>query len=129
MHKGFCVHVTHTTLAVAVCIALAQLVWAGDGPAASHQPLKIFELAIANGRVGMASNTIRVKKGDEVELRWSTDRPISLHLHGYDIERRVTPQSPATMAFKAHIAGRFSVSEHGGGEGHRKALLYLEVYP
>jgi hypothetical protein len=130
MRKRFLRRATHSTiLGIAVCVTLAQLVWAADAATPPQHPAKVFELAIANGRVVAAINTIRVKRGDYVELRWSTDRTISLHLHGYDIERQVTPQSPATMALKAHLAGRFSVSEHGSGDRHGKAILYLEVYP
>jgi hypothetical protein len=41
----------------------------------------------------------------------------------------VAPDAPAVMAFKAHIAGRFPVSEHGHGGRHGRAILYLEVHP
>ena len=73
--------------------------------------------------------TLRVKRGERVELRWKSDRPIALHLHGYDIERSAAPQAPAVMAFEAKIAGRFPVSEHTHGAGHHRAILYLEVLP
>lgn len=72
---------------------------------------------------------MRVKRGEQVELRWYSDRAVKLHLHGYDIERTVSPQSGATMAFTASIAGRFPVSEHGRGGRHGRAILYLEVHP
>jgi hypothetical protein len=55
---------------------------------------RAFELAIAKGRVDAAQETVRVKKGDKVELRWTSDRRIALHLHGYDIETTVTPRTP-----------------------------------
>lgn len=70
-----------------------------------------------------------MKRGERVELRWKSDRPIALHLHGYDIERNAAPQAPAVMAFEAKIAGRFPVSEHTHGPGHDRAILYLEVHP
>jgi hypothetical protein len=89
---------------------------------------KVFELAVADGRVA-GSDTLRVKRGDRVELRWSSDRRIALHLHGYDIERSVAPGAPAAMAFTANLAGRFPVSEHRRGAKHERALLYLEVHP
>ena len=90
---------------------------------------KAFELAIAKGRVDAAQQTVRVKKGDKVELRWTSDRRIALHLHGYDIEATVTPEAPAVMSFQARIAGRYPVSEHGHGSRHERPLLYLEVLP
>src|SRR5262249_9188594 len=90
---------------------------------------QVFELAIVNGRVSAPGQTIRVKKGDHVELRWSSDRRIELHLHGYDLEAKAAPQAPATMAFEAKIAGRFPVTEHTHGPGHHRAIVYLEVHP
>ena len=107
-----------STIAIAIGIssALAQ-------PAA-----RVFELAIVKGRLA-GEGTLRVKRGEHVELRWSSDRPIVLHLHGYDIERKAAPQAPAVMAFEAKIAGRFPVSEHAHGAGHHRAIAYLEVHP
>ena len=130
MGKLFSLQTVGRTIAgIAMCIVFAQLAGGAQVTAATSHTPKVFELALANGRLGTPNTTIRVKRGDYVELSWSSDREISLHLHGYDIERRVTPQAPVKMEFKAHLAGRFSVSEHGRGDRHGKALLYLEVYP
>ena len=96
---------------------------------AAEPASKTFELAVAKGRVDAAQETVRVKKGDKVELRWTSDRRIALHLHGYDIETTVTPQAPAVMSFEARIAGRFPVSEHGHDSRRERPLLYLEVLP
>jgi hypothetical protein len=90
---------------------------------------RTFDIALARGRPDAAHATLQVKRGDQVELRWSTDRPIALHLHGYDIESRVTPGSPARMSFVAAMAGRFPVSEHGADRSRHRAVLYLEVLP
>ena len=96
---------------------------------AAEPPGKAFELAIVKGRVDGAQETLRVRKGDKVELRWTSDRRIALHLHGYNIETTVTPQAPAVMSFEARIAGRFPVSEHGHDSRRERPLLYLEVLP
>src|SRR6185436_20202150 len=102
-------------------LALAiSVVWA-------QAPGKSFDLALADGRVPSERSTLRVKKGEKVELRWTSDRPIALHLHGYDLETKAAPQAPAVMAFEAKIAGRFPVTEHTHGAGHHRAILYLEV--
>jgi len=89
---------------------------------------KIFEVAIVNGRVAGGDSTLHVQQGDEVELRWSSDRPLSLHLHGYDIEANVLPQVSTVMSLKARLAGRFPVSEHRDGARER-TILYIEVHP
>jgi hypothetical protein len=107
-------------------LALAATPMAG---LAAEPPSKVFELAIAKGRLDAARETVRVKKGDKVELRWTSDRRIALHLHGYDIATTVTPEAPAVMSFEARIAGRFPVSEHGERSRHERPLLYLEVLP
>lgn len=88
---------------------------------------KVMTLSIVNGAVPDVGDTIRVKQGDDLELHWSSDKPVDLHLHGYDIEARISPQAPATMSFKANIPGRFPIEAHGSGS-HR-AIVYLEVYP
>jgi hypothetical protein len=86
---------------------------------------KVFELSADE----KSSRTLKVNRGERVELRWKSDRRMTLHLHGYDLERTIGPQAPAVMAFKADIAGRFPVSEHGHGGRHGRTVLYLEVHP
>jgi hypothetical protein len=93
-----------------------------------------FDLAIKGGRVAQSMRLIRVKQGDSVKLRWTSDRPIVLHLHGYDIERKVAPGGVAEMSFVARATGRFSVEEHRtdakGGHSHGEAaLVRIEVLP
>ena len=94
----------------------------------------VFDLRIEKGRVAQKMRLIRVTQGDAVRLRWTTDRPIILHLHGYDIESMVEPGAVAEMAFVARATGRFSVEEHKpnarGGHSHGEAaLIRIEVYP
>lgn|SRR5688500_14182908 len=95
------------------------------GAVAAAEPA-VFELTVV---AGPSSQTLKVKRGERVELRWKSERRVTLHLHGYDLERTVAPQAPAVMAFKADIAGRFPVSEHGHGGRHGRTVLYLEVHP
>jgi hypothetical protein len=56
-----------------------------------------------------------------------------LHLHGYDIERKVVPGDIAEMSFTARATGRFSIEEHaprtGGGHSHGAAIVWIEVLP
>ena len=91
---------------------------------------KAFEVAVQNGKVAGTSDTLRVKQGDAIRLRWSSDAAITLHLEGYNIEALVSPASPATMQFVADLPGRFPVEQHAEGGAHgRGAVMYLEVYP
>jgi hypothetical protein len=97
-------------------------------PADAGAP-KVLAISLVNGAFVGSDNTIRVQQGDDLELRWSSDKPMELHLHGYDIEVKVSPQSPAVMSFKANIPGRFPVEAHGTVAAHQRPVLYLEVSP
>ena len=92
-----------------------------------------FELRIERGHVPANMRLIRVKQGDVVKLRWSSDRSIALHLHGYDIEQKIEPGVVAEMTFTARATGRFPVQEHqaqsGGGHTHGGPIGQVEVLP
>ena len=91
-----------------------------------------FDLALKAGALPKNLQTIKVKQGDSVELKWTSDQPIKMHLHGYDMEIAVKPGEPTVTAINARIAGRFSVdklADAGGGHHHGGKILYLEVYP
>src|SRR5438046_2158586 len=48
-----------------------------------------FDVKIERGRAPDTARLIRVNEGDVVKLRWTSDQPLVLHLHGYDIEKRI----------------------------------------
>lgn len=82
-------------------------------------------------------DVIRVMEGAAVEIHLLTDETVTLHLHGYDIEVKVKPESTSVMRFVANANGRFPVTSHGfgainqsteAGHGH-SALFYIEVHP
>jgi len=105
--------------------ALIRAAVAQDGPR------RVIEARIENRKVVAPSETIRITEGDVIELRWTSDEPASLHLHGYDVEVHVRPDEPAVMVIEAYATGRFPITSHGwgeGGHGHDE-LAYLEVYP
>jgi hypothetical protein len=73
---------------------------------------------------------IRVKQHDVVKLRWSTDRPMTVHLHGYDIESKLSPDTVSEMTFTARATGRFTIEPHlQSPGGHGAVLVTIEVYP
>lgn len=90
---------------------------------------RIIDLAVVNGAVDR--NTVRATQGEKLALRWTSDRAALLHLHGYDIERRVTPERPAVMTLEAFATGRFPITRHdqSGGDGEEPTLVYLDVHP
>jgi len=112
-------------LAAIVCCAGVSLLFAQTSELT-------FDIRIEHGVVPPNMRLIRVKQGDAVKLRWSSDKPITLHLHGYDIERKVEPGMVAEMSFAARATGRFPVEEHKGAGGHSHGdapLVRIEVYP
>jgi hypothetical protein len=92
-----------------------------------------FVLPIENGRVPAHMRRIRVDQGDVVHLRWTTNRRIVVHLHGYDIEKEIVPGVVTVMTFTAHATGRFPVEVHvpgqSGGHTHGDTLVRIEVHP
>jgi hypothetical protein len=118
---------------LAACMLALWLGGAVDLAAVSAAEVT-FVLRIANGRVPENMRLIRVKQNDIVKLQWSTDRAISVHLHGYDIEKQVVPGAVTEMTFTARAAGRFTVEPHlakqpSGGHAHGDILVTIEVYP
>jgi FtsP/CotA-like multicopper oxidase with cupredoxin domain len=107
-------------------IALAALATiAAAAAAASSQS---FSVEFKGGRV-KGDETLKVHQGDQVQVRLSSDQPMVLHLHGYDIDARVAPTTPALLTFKADVAGRFPMHEHREGAGNHRAVLFIEVHP
>jgi hypothetical protein len=94
--------------------------------AARGEPLR-FDLELKDGRLPERQRLVRVRQGDEVTLKWTTDRPFTLHLHGYDLEARLVPQTPVEMRFTARATGRFPLEIHGPGT--ERTVGHLEVHP
>ena len=117
---------TSASIAILIIAALCAF------PGWAQTAVQTFDIRLEHG----VANTplIRVQQGDWVRLRFVSDRPIVLHLHGYDIERKVEAGAIAEMTFLARAAGRFPVEEHrpsaAGGHSHGDApLVRVEVYP
>lgn len=93
----------------------------------------VLNIRIQLGRVPEGQRRLRVTEGDIVRLRFSVDRALTLHLHGYDIEQRVEPGTVGTMTFEARATGRFPLHAHDAGVGQvaheEPPILYVEVYP
>src|SRR5262245_47144134 len=113
-------------------LALFAIVAIGWPGLAAAQEI-VFDVRIENGRVSADMRLIRIRQGDNVRLHFTSDKPIDLHLHGYDIELRVEPGNAADMASTARAAGRFPVEQHEPhtqGHSHGDApLVRIEVRP
>jgi hypothetical protein len=86
---------------------------------------RTITVVVESGRPqgGIARPT--VAKGDKVVVVVRTDAGEEVHLHGYDIEKPVTPGTPVRIPFTANLPGRFELELH-----HPDALLaVIEVKP
>ena len=93
-----------------------------------------FSIEIRGGAVARKQRVLAVPHQAQVRIAWLADRPMTVHLEGYDLSLVVRPGSVEAMEFNAHITGRFAVHAHEGVErgkhSHgRGALLWLEVHP
>ena len=102
-------------------LALIAVAGAGAEP-------RVIDLALRNGRLPEDRRVVRVSQGDEVRLRWTTDRPLTVHVHGYDIETKLSPGTSMSTRFTARAAGRFAIEVHGD-RGKERIVGYLEVHP
>ena len=112
-------------IAAVAPIALIPEAFSQDGTA------RVIQVKIEMRKVVAPKRAIRITENEAVELHWSSDEAVKLHLHGYDKELKVRPGKPASMSIKARATGRFPITSHGwgqGGHGHH-ALTYLEVHP
>lgn len=80
------------------------------GPAAGRS----FDLEI--GADGMSPEEVSVREGDRVTMSFASDRPVEVHVHGYDIEREVEPGGTTEVSFEADLTGRFPVEGHETGD-------------
>ena len=110
----------------AVAIFGACLILGSEFGLAESEKRHTISLEIRKRKVTAAKKTIRITEGEEVQINWTTDETVGLHLHGYDIHANAKPGQTVSMTFLAHTAGRFPISAHTFGHG---TMRYLEIYP
>ena len=89
---------------------------------------RVVDMPLRDGRLPEDRRLVRVTQGDDVTLRWSSDRPLTVHLHGYDLEVKVVPGPAVPTRFAARATGRFVIEVHGA-RGDEPVVGYLEVHP
>lgn len=105
--------------------ARAGLPVSSDPPAAIAE--RVFELALKKGRLVSGPARLEAREGDHIvlEIVSDSDSGDELHLHGYDLRARITPDRAVRLAFTANRTGRFGLELH---RAHAE-LGALEVYP
>jgi hypothetical protein len=98
-------------LAAMLVLVVASGVAVAGTRATAPTPV-VIKIVAKKGRPvgGVARPT--VKKGKLVRIVVRTDAGREVHLHGYDIERKVVPGQPTVLQFRAKITGRFEFELH-----------------
>ena len=100
----------------------------GETTAAEEEPEppkpRVDTIRIRAGAPVGGQTELRYERGDTIALRFLSDAPGEVHIHGVD--RYVDVGTSAkTTRFKADLEGIFEVEEHGSGE----ILATLEIRP
>jgi heme/copper-type cytochrome/quinol oxidase subunit 2 len=106
-----------TVLAAIVLIALVVLFFllrpgspAPESGDVAETQEEVVAVAINEGI--MSPPEVTVYEGDQVNLQITSDRPIEVHLHGYDLTEEVEPGETADLSFEATDTGRFAIEDH-----------------
>jgi FtsP/CotA-like multicopper oxidase with cupredoxin domain len=83
------------------------------------------EIKVHHGRLVAGPAVIKLKQGDQVTLRVTSDSNDELHLHGYDMYLNLIAGQPAQLSFTAAHSGRFEYELH---HAHTD-LGAFEIYP
>ncbi len=74
----------------------------------------VVRFEVAHGKLAKGPREVEVALGDQVVLEFVSDTADEVHVHGYDIEKRISPDTPARVRFEATIPGVFEVETHSG---------------
>ena len=116
---------TETAQATTPATATTETATTTETTTPSAPKPRTITVVVESGRPrgGIARPT--VAKGDKVVVVVRTDAGEEVHLHGYDIEKPVTPGTPVRIPFTADLPGRFELELH-----HPDVVLaVLEVKP
>ena len=80
------------------------------GTSADEPQEQIYDVAIEGGT--MNPNEISVEEGDLATLRLTSESPVEVHIHGYDLEEEVLPGEETDLSFEADATGRFEIEDH-----------------
>jgi len=105
----------------------AALLAAAIGSARAEE--RVFELAIHSDAPTAEPAVLTARQNDQVVLRLSSDKPLQVHVHGYDIEKDVVPNVVTALRVTVTATGRFPIEIHSKGPAKQRPVAYLEVRP
>ncbi len=80
------------------------------GTPADEPRERIYDVAIESGVMNPAE--ISAEEGDLVTLRLTSESPVEVHVHGYDLEEEVSPGEETELSFEADATGQFEIEDH-----------------
>jgi hypothetical protein len=99
----------------------------------AHAEDKAFTLRIERGKVPAEQRVLKVRRGDTVKIDATTDRAMTIHVHGLRVEIAAAPDKPGSATFPASATGRFPIQIHTADDKsahhHGAPLAHLEVHP
>ncbi len=85
------------------------LVLRPDPPSATPAT-RSFDLEIRDG--DMSPEEVSVREGDRVTMGITSDSPVEIHVHGYDLKQEIEPGERTELRFEADLTGRFPMEDH-----------------
>lgn len=74
-----------------------------------------LSVTVKDGEMNPPPRRVPVQRGQTLRLVVRSDHADHVHVHGYDLEKQVTPHRPAVVTFTADQVGVFSVETHHTG--------------
>src|SRR5688500_3672544 len=83
-----------------------------ETPPPKPEKPRTIVIVVDQGRPRGGIKRPELDKGERVVLVVRADAGESVHIHGYDVEKPVTPGKPVRIPLRATIPGRFEVELH-----------------
>ena len=97
---------------VLTCLIAGLLLLTGACSSTTASGPVTLNVTIANGKVSPSGAKYDVAKGAEVTINVTSDSAETVHVHGYEIEKDVTPGQKLVITFVANMTGSFDIETH-----------------
>jgi hypothetical protein len=99
------------TLVLAIALVAIAVPTAASARPAAVKPV-VIPITVVNGRPVGGIKRQTVKKGQTIRLVIRTNVGTEIHLHGYNLEKKVKKGVPTVLQFVAKVPGRFALELH-----------------
>jgi hypothetical protein len=69
-------------------------------------------IAVRGGAISGDPKALEFSGGERVRFRVTSDEPVEVHVHGYDVEEAAAPGRPAEFSFAPKIQGAYDIELH-----------------